>query len=80
MQNTFTLYPKSPSEAAADAPPRPVPITMMSSFLLLAGLTTLMSALCLLHFSANGPAGILESNFAIVFVLSYFLFFSRKRD
>jgi len=55
MQNTLTLYPSSPSEAAAEAPPRPVPMTMMSSFLLLAGLTTLIAALCLLHFSANGP-------------------------
>ena len=49
-------------EAAADAPPSPVPTTITSSFLLLLGLTRLTSDLRLVHFSARGPAGIFEIN------------------
>ena len=60
-QNALTLYPSSPSEAAAEAPANPVPTTMTSSLRLFAGLTSLSSNLCLSHFCANGPEGILES-------------------
>ncbi len=50
-------------EEAAEEPARPAPTTITSYFRLLAGLTSLMSALCLRHLSASGPAGILESSF-----------------
>src|SRR3954468_12410390 len=39
---------------------------MTSYFRLLAGLTSLMSALCLRHLSASGPEGTLESSVAMV--------------
>ena len=38
MQNTLTLKPKAPNEAAAEAPARPVPTIITSNFLLFAGL------------------------------------------
>ena len=38
-QKLSTLKPIAPNEAAADAPARPVPTTMMSRLRLLAGLT-----------------------------------------
>src|SRR3712207_9425278 len=38
-QNDFTLYPASPSVAAAEPPARPVPTTMIVIFRRLAGLT-----------------------------------------
>src|SRR5437870_521186 len=38
---------------------------MISYFRLFAGLTSLMSALCLRHLSASGPAGILDSSLAM---------------
>ena len=52
---TLTLYPISPSEAAADAPASPVPTTIISNFNLFAGLTRGTEDLYLVHFSANGP-------------------------
>src|SRR5471030_830150 len=67
-QKAFTLYPNSASEAAADAPAKPVPTTITSYLRLLAGLTSFKLNLCLLHFSANGPAGIFASKL-IVFLL-----------
>src|SRR5882724_7041170 len=65
MQNDFTLYPSSASEAAAEAPANPVPTTMISYFRLLDGLTSLMLALCLSHFCGRGPEGILASSFML---------------
>ena len=50
------------AEAAAEAPAKPVPMTMMSSLRLLAGLTSFCSALYFVHFSAKGPVGIFEFN------------------
>ena len=67
MQNIFTLKPKAPKEAAADAPASPVPTTMTSNFLLLAGFTNFWSALYFVHFSASGPCGILEFSVVISF-------------
>src|SRR5512140_1124149 len=55
----LTLYPSSPSDAAAEAPARPAPTTMMSNLRLLLGLTSLYSNLALLHFPGSGPEGIL---------------------
>lgn len=52
--------------AAAEAPPRPVPTTMISSFLLLLGLTSLISDFLLVHFSAKGPSGIFEINLSAI--------------
>src|SRR5512141_769348 len=64
-QKHFTLYPSSASVAAADAPANPLPTTMMSNLRLLAGLTSLRSNLCLSHFCASGPEGILPSRFML---------------
>src|SRR5215831_15904260 len=63
MQTFRTLYPSSPSDAAADAPARPVPTTIIVYFRLFAGLTSFISNLCRSHFSAIGPGGILASSF-----------------
>src|SRR5258708_20556962 len=62
---TFTRYPSSPSVAAADAPARPVPTTMISNRRLFAGFTSLMSNRWLSHFCSIGPSGIFESSFMI---------------
>ena len=43
MQKIFTLNPNAPNEAAAEAPAKPVPTTMTSNFLLLAGFTNFWS-------------------------------------
>ena len=51
----------------AEAPPKPVPTTMISSFLLLLGLTRRSSDLRLVHFSAKGPSGIFEINLSAIF-------------
>jgi len=56
---TFTLYPSSLIVAAAEAPARPVPTTMMSYFRLFAGFTSFMSKRCLSHLPAIGPDGML---------------------
>src|SRR3954471_21138492 len=61
----FTLYPRSASDEAQDEPARPAPTTITSYFRLLAGLTSLMSALCFRHLSASGPDGTLESSVAM---------------
>src|SRR4051812_24803254 len=55
----------SARDEAAEEPARPAPTTITSYFRLLAGLTSLMSTLCLRHLSASGPAGILESSVAM---------------
>src|SRR5690606_3946260 len=52
----------SAKEAAAEAPANPVPTTIIVNLRLLAGFTNFMLNLCFDHFSANGPAGTLESN------------------
>ena len=62
MQNILTLYPNSPREAAAEAPARPVPTTIISSFLLLLGLTRLISDFLRVHFSDKGPSGIFDTD------------------
>ena len=67
MQNIFTLNPNAPNEAAADAPANPVPTTITSNFLLLAGFTNFWSALYFVHFSLSGPCGILELSVTILF-------------
>ena len=46
-----------------------VPTTITSSFLLLLGLTRRISDLRLVHFSANGPSGILEINLSAILKL-----------
>ncbi|TAE42189.1 MAG: hypothetical protein EAY66_00985, partial [Sphingobacteriales bacterium] len=46
---------------------KPVPTTIISYLRLLAGFTSFKSNLCLLHFSAKGPAGIFEFNIFYVF-------------
>ena len=60
--HTFANDPISASDAAAEEPARPVPTTMISNNLLFAGDTNGISPLCVVHLSANGPAGTLESN------------------
>src|SRR5262245_962049 len=59
---TFTLYPSSPSVAAADAPASPVPTTTMSKRRLFAGFTSLIENLWLSHLSGSGPAGACDSS------------------
>ena len=65
-QKAFTLYPISPSDAAADDPAKPVPTTMISIFGLLLGATNFKWFLWLVHLSEICPSGILESNFIVV--------------
>ena len=59
---TSTLYPNSPNVAAADAPARPVPTTMILNLRLLLGLTSRIENLWFSHLSSSGPPGILESS------------------
>ena len=66
-KKAFTLYPCSARVAHAEPPARPVPTTMMSIFLLFAGLTNLTLFLWLLHFKWSGPLGTFESNADIFF-------------
>src|SRR6266702_6400287 len=75
-QKHFTLYPSSASEAAAEAPARPVPTTSTSNFRLLAGLTSLMSNLWLSHFAASGPEGALLSRIIRKNLISFERFLS----
>ena len=56
--------------AEAEAPARPVPTTMTSNFLLLAGLTSLSSNRCLSHFVSSEPPGTAEFN-CIVNLLTF---------
>jgi single-stranded-DNA-specific exonuclease len=51
--------------AAAEEPANPVPTTIISNFLLLAGLTSLTEPLYFVHFSSNGPDGIFESSILV---------------
>src|SRR6185437_5415898 len=59
-QKQLTLYPSSPSVAAADPPARPEPTTIMECLRLLAGFTSFISKRVLSHFCSIGPDGILE--------------------
>src|ERR1017187_6460695 len=61
-QKHWTLYPNSPSVAAADPPASPDPTMMMLYFRLLAGFTSLRLNLCLSQRVSMGPAGILASS------------------
>src|SRR5262249_20050368 len=61
-QKHETLYPNSASDAAAEPPARPVPTTITEYFRLFAGLTSFMSNLCFVHFSAIGPEGTCDFN------------------
>ena len=47
---------------AADDPARPVPTTIISNFLLFAGLTSGTLDLYLVHFDSSGPSGTLLSS------------------
>src|SRR5688572_21583797 len=62
--NASTWYPSSASVAAAEAPARPVPTTMILNLRLLAGLTNFSFSLNVSHFSASGPSGTLASSFS----------------
>lgn len=62
MQKHLTLYPNSPSDAAAEAPASPLPTTMMSYLRLLLGETSFNSFLRFVHFSWMGHSGTLPSN------------------
>ena len=64
-QKTFTLYPNSASEAAAEAPARPEPTTITSKFLLFAGFTNGTEERNLVHFCSNVPSGIFASSIDI---------------
>ena len=70
-QNTFTLYPSSASDAAADDPANPEPTTITSIFLLLAGFTKGTEERNFVHFSSSFPSGIFESNVAITIKVLY---------
>ncbi|CAI8263847.1 MAG: Uncharacterised protein [Bacteroidetes bacterium MED-G17] len=59
-QNVFTLYPSSANVAEADAPAKPVPMTIMSILLLLFGATRFILPLWLDHLFSNDPFGILD--------------------
>src|ERR1039457_6558681 len=61
-QKHWTLYPNSPSVAAADPPASPDPTMMILYFRLLAGFTSLRLNLCLSQRVSMGPAGILASS------------------
>src|ERR1700756_522723 len=63
-QKHLTLYPSSPSVAAADAPARPLPMTIMSNLGRLFGATSFDSPRCFSHFFSSGPEGTLESRVA----------------
>ena len=65
-QKAFTLYPNSARVAEAEAPAKPVPITIISIFLLFEGLTNLILPLCVFHLSKRGPIGTLESSVGLV--------------
>src|SRR5947208_11649107 len=70
----FTLYPSSPSVAAAAAPARPEPTTMRSKRRRLCGATSFIENLWLSHFSSMAPSGMCASRFmplslALAFVL-----------
>src|SRR4051794_23889676 len=58
----FTLYPSCASDAAADAPARPVPTTITSNLRLLFGFTSFMSNLWRCQRVSIGPVGSLESS------------------
>src|SRR5690349_13090724 len=58
----LTLYPSWAREAAAAAPARPVPTTMMSNFRLLFGFTTFMANLWFCQRVSIGPVGDFESS------------------
>src|ERR1700682_1973202 len=60
-QKHLTLYPNSPSDAAADAPASPDPTTMMLYFRLLAGFTRFISKRARSHAVSMGPRGSLDS-------------------
>ena len=59
-QKALTLYPCSERVAQADPPANPVPTTITSIFLLLAGLTNRTLFLWVLHLRSSGPFGTLE--------------------
>src|SRR5271169_4094094 len=64
-QKDLTLYPNSPSVAAAEAPASPVPTIMTLYFRLLAGFTSFISNLARSHFCSMGPAGMRASSFIV---------------
>src|ERR1700679_2810390 len=66
-QKHLTLYPSSPSDAAAAPPARPDPTTMRECLRLFAGLTSFMSKQAFAHASSIGPDGILASSFILFY-------------
>src|SRR5580704_13929016 len=60
-QKHLTPYPSSPKVAAAEAPARPLPTTIISNFGRLFGATNFDSPRCLSHFLSSGPEGTFES-------------------
>src|SRR5260370_27623570 len=60
-QKHLTPYPSSPKVAAAEAPARPLPTTIISNFDRLFGATNFDSPRCLSHFLSSGPDGTFES-------------------
>src|SRR5947207_511476 len=67
-QKHLTLYPSSPSVAAADPPASPDPTTMISYFRLFAGFTSFISKRHLSQAFSIGPLGILASSIVRVAV------------
>src|SRR5512137_1221300 len=57
-----TLEPNSASEAAPEAPAKPVPTNRTVYLRRLAGFTSFKSIRCRLHFCSIGPGGILAFN------------------
>src|SRR5580704_14247446 len=68
-QKHFTLYPSSPRVAAAEAPARPLPTTIISNFGRLFGATNFDSPRCLSHFFSSGPDGTFESSVVAIALL-----------
>src|SRR5690348_9954005 len=58
----LTLYPSWASDAAAEAPARPVPTTITSNLRLLFGFTSFMENLWFCQRVSMGPVGDLESS------------------
>ena len=70
ISNKYGLNIRQSKDAVETA--RPVPTTITSSFLLLAGLTNFWSALYFVHFSLSGPCGILELSVTILYLCYLF--------
>src|SRR5512147_1846751 len=79
-QKALTLYPSSPSVAAAEPPASPVPTMMTLNLRLFAGLTSFISKRYLSQRCSIGPDGILASSFMSALLSSNQAGHHRHRD